>query len=192
MTARLFGAVAIGTALIGLLFTAKTMAGFTPLVALNTEAQGRSLSVWVTSAEMLQHEHSKHDHGDDDQSATSAFDAQNAGAQGFAMAPSMSPGTPEDGFQRLQIELDVMNREAVRAAIQPQDFLLTGSDDLTWQALRGGTFSRTELGSMEILNTVVAFDIPAGVAQDNLELLWVGDGQDIHFSVGESEGHDHE
>jgi len=196
--ARAIAAAGVIAAVVGLLFTAQTLAGFSPLIALNTEAQGRSLSVWVTDVEMLEHEHSDqgesdHDHEDDDTAddPTTSVDTQNIGDQGFAMAPSMSPGTPEDGFQRLQIELDVMNRGANRAAIEPQDFVLSGGDDLTWPAIRGGTFTRVELGSTQVLNTVLAFDIPASVSQDELELVWIDDGGDVRFSLGGNAGHAH-
>ncbi len=198
--ANIVGALAVGAALTGLFLVAQTAITTTPLVSLQTEARGDTLSLWVNNAEVLEHEHGNHSHDDDGDAAAGEAQtgvdalssvAAQAEGDGFAMPASMMPGTPEEGFQRLQLELDFMNRQAGVATVAPQDFYLLADDGETWTALRGGTFRPTDLGSLQVLSTVLAFDIPVSVQTTDVELVWSGDGSAIHFAVDAEGGHSH-
>jgi len=189
--ARLVAALAVAGSLVGLFFTAQIVTGYTPLVGLNTEARTGSLSVWVTDTEMLSHEHSDHSH-EDEEGDSAATGNEVAEDPTFAMAASMMPGTPEEGFQRLQIELDLMNREAGVVTAGPPDFYLLADDGTTWAAMRGGTFGVTEIGPLQVLSTVLAFDISAAVSASDVELVWTVDGKATHFAVGDDGEHSHE
>ncbi len=190
--APLVASVAVVTALVGIFFTAQIVAGFTPLVALDTEARSGSLSLWVTDTEMLSHEHSDHSHDDEDGGGDGAAQGNEVAEEPtFAMSASLSPGTPEEGFQRLQIELDLMNREAGEVTVGPPDFYLVADDGTTWAPIRGGTFGMTIIGPLQVLSTVLAFDVSAEVSASEVELVWTVDGKDTHFAVGEDEGHSH-
>lgn len=190
--ARLIASVGVVTALVGFFFTGQIVAGYTPLVGLDTEARSGSLSMWVTETEMLSHEHSNHSHDDEEGEGEGAATGNEVAEDPtFAMSASMMPGTPEEGFRRLQIELDLMNREAGEVTVGPPDFYLLAGDGTTWAPLRGGTFGMTIIGPLQVLSTVVAFDISEEVSASDVELVWTVDGEDTHFAIGDDEGHDH-
>jgi hypothetical protein len=190
--------VAAAAALIGIFLVTQTALSSAPLVGLDTEAQGQTLSLWISNVDMLSHDHENHSHeGDEDseeglsgQAAVTDLAAQGDG-QGFTMPASMMPGTPDEGFQRLQLNLDFTNKGSEATQTGPEDFYLVADDGDIWPGLRGGSFSTTRLGSGQILNTVLAFDVPESVDAADLELVWDGDGMDIHFAVDSGEGHDH-
>jgi len=191
---RLVAAVAAVTALVGFLFTAQTIANYSPLAGFNTEQQAGDLSMWVRQSEVLSHEHSDHSHDDETGDAAGSGN-EVAEDPTFAMSASMMPGTPEEGFQRLQVELDFMNKGSGVVSTGPPNFYLEGKDGLTWAAMRGGTFGVTSLRPLEVLSTVLAFDIPAEVGLSDVELVWVTARDEIHFGVSEggsdNAGHSH-
>ncbi len=203
-----FGSLAIVAALGGLFLIVQTALTTTPVVALGTEARGDTLSLWINNSEVLDHEHASssddghdHDHGDEGgvadgtQSGVEALSDLTAqtdtDSQGFAMPASMMPGTPEDGFQRLQLELDFSNRSGASATVAPQDFFLLSNEGERWGPLLGGTFHQTDLRSQQVLSTVVAFDIPVRVAASDVQFVWTGDGDEIRFAVDAEGGHSH-
>jgi len=105
-----FGGLALAAALGGLFLVLQTALTTTPVVGLQTEARGDTLSVWVNNSEVLEHDHGSsggdgddHDHGDEatvgdgTQSGVDALTALTAqpdtDAQGFAMPAAMMPET---------------------------------------------------------------------------------------------------
>lgn len=194
-------AVAVVAALIGIFLVAQTALSSRPLVGLETEARGETLSVWIRNVETLQDEHGGGSHDDDAPgssaganssgiAATDDLAAQSDGGS-YAMPASMMPGTPDEGFQRLQLNLDFINKNSVASTAGPEDFYLSADDGDTWPALRGGSFNTTQLSPGQILNTVLAFDIPESVDTSDVHLVWHGDGMEIGFALESGEGHEH-
>lgn len=186
--------VAIAAALAGLFLVAQSLSS-TPLVGLNTEARGSTLSLWISNVDMLSHSHEDHNHedeGDPAEGLSGQAAATDLAAQGnFTMPASMMPGTPDEGFQRLQLNLGFANKGSEAAQTGPEDFYLLADDGDIWQGLRGGSFNTTRLGSGQVLNTVLAFDVPESVEASNLELIWNASNTEIRFAVDSGPGHAH-
>lgn len=191
------GVLAAIAAIAGLALVLLTIAVASPAIAPGTEAQAGTVSVWVDSSEWLAGAHDDHD-----DAAGGGDGAENAGgpaaseivdltrqADSFAMPGSMMPGTPEQGYQRLQIDLSISNRGAAAAEVSPAEFHLENSDGVTWPALFGGTFNRTQLAGSHMMHTILAFDIADEMADDNLELVWTTDDATHRFSITTGDHH---
>ncbi len=189
------GAFAVMAALIGMVLVAR-MTTADPAIALQTEARSGELSVWVDRYEWLSHEHGNHDHGDDAEaaeegdSAQAAIDDVTSQSEGFAMPASMMPGTPNEGFQRVQFELNILNRGGLDADVHPDDFRLEAANGDSWLSLRGGTFSPTTLPPQYAVATIVAFDVPEESSGDSMHLVWTSAEGESRFAL-EGSGHDH-
>ena len=187
------GAVAIVTMILGLLLVTKMTIGSDPVIDLRTEAKSGDLSVWVDRYEWLEHNHASHDHSDDEAEVDpeqQAIDEVTAEAQVFAMPASMMPGTPDEGFQRLQIEMNVVNRGDVNIDVHPDHFVLEDADGESWLSLRGGTFTPTVLAPNHAIATVVAFDVPEEESASTMYLVWSNGDDESRFALKGS-GHDH-
>jgi hypothetical protein len=165
------------------------------------------------------HDHSAHDHGDegedghddspadvsgavdtdpgaaDDpttgQATDQTADILNGSGAGFAMPATMMPGTPEEGYQRIQLNLDFSNRGDVHV-VDPSDFaLIVAGRGLSFEPLAGGGFNNTVIGSSQLLSTVIAFDVPTTLNTADLRLVWRDGGNKITFALANGEGHDH-
>ncbi len=181
--------VAVLAALVGLGLVITTAGGSDPAVAPQTEARHGQISTWVESAEWLDHDHN----ADSDQQAQDLGpDASAAGAAelngGFAMPATMMPGTPDEGFARLQLELSFLNHGS-GTVLNGRDFVLENSDGDQWTALQGGTFVETALPEQHFLNTVLAFDLPERSVEPNLYLVWRSNGKTTRFIVSEEGNH---
>jgi hypothetical protein len=181
--------VAVLAALVGLALVIGTAGGSDPAVASRTEARHGAISTWVESAEWLDHDHNA---DSDAQAQDLGPDASAAGAgelsTGFAMPATMMPGTPDEGFARLQLELSFLNHGG-GTVLSAADFRLENSDGDQWTALQGGTFVQTALPEQHFLNTVVAFDLPERNVEPNLYLVWRSDGKTTRFIVSDEGEH---
>ena len=181
--------VVTGIALVGILLAARQVLS-EPVVALNTEARSGDLSVWVDRYQWLGHDMGQTEGEDlgETSEAEQAINDVTAQAQVFPMPSSMMPGMPEDGYQRLQADITVVNRGVDLVEVSPADFVLESSDGDRWPAMSGGTFNLTDIGAGYGLGTVVAFDVLDEKAAVNMYLLWVRDDGVIRFALGAS-GH---
>ena len=174
----------------GLVLVALMLFGGGPAIGLQTEASAGELSVWVDRYEWLEHDHDAHDHGDDEDEesepdpTSQALDEIRANA-GFAMPSRMMPGTPDEGFQRLQVNLNVLSQGAAQP-ISPDDFRLESTEGKTWPSLLGGTFVPTSLDTGQALSTVVAFDVPYDDAALDMFLIWTNGVEELRFSLNGS------
>lgn len=178
-------------AVVGLGTVVLTATGSAPLVAPQTEARVGAMSGWVESSEWI-----AHDHDAADGTAALGPSAQDAAANelavpgtGFAMPSAMMPGTPDEGFTRLQIELSFLNRATATSELRPAQFSLENSDGDSWLSLLGGTFSAETLAANQFLNTVIAFDIPDESLEPAMYLVWGGDDGEARFLISAEEGH---
>lgn len=195
----LLGALAAVAAVAGTIL-ALGLATAEPVVTAGNEARGGELSLWVASSEWLEHDHSKHSHdgedGDDDHGAgvdpnevpvSNVTDLQ----QGFQMPGSMMPGTPDEGSQRLQVNVSLTNRGQTEQTVEPADFVLVGANDATWAPLEGGTFIPMAIPPAHAFSTVLAFDVPSDEINDGLYVEWTSSGERTRLAITESDGHDH-
>lgn len=184
---------AVVASLAGLVLVTRMVLGDDAVYGLETEARTGEVSLWVERYEWLAHDHGDHDHSGDEavDPEQERIDEITAQAQVFPMPASMMPGTPNEGFQRLQANLTFLNRGAGGADVEPEQFLLVAEDGSgSWSALRGGTFSRLTLGHDQILNTVVAFDVPEELSGAGMYLEWTTGGETKRFALNGS-GHSH-
>ena len=161
-----------------------------PAVAVNTEARQGDISVWVDRYQWLVHDHSAHDHSEDANDPTSPAQNELPAVSGFPMSAAMMPGTPDEGFHRLQIDLSIVNRGEGTLEMKPADFRLVSEDGDEWPSLRGGTFSPTDLSGGYMLGTVLAFDVPEEFSSTGMYLEWTWEGEVTRFAFNGS-GHDH-
>ena len=112
------GAIAALLAAVGLVFVVSMTVGAEPAVDVRTEAREGDLSVWVEQFEWIAHDHGAAE-GDDVDPQVAAIQDVTAQAQVFPMPSNMMTGTPDVGFARMPIELNVLNRGAGVAAVVP-------------------------------------------------------------------------
>ena len=186
-----------------------------PVVAVGSEARSGDVSLWVVSSEWLDHDHGQHTHDDDegasDEGASGeaandeAVDEHGDGVdpneiqdgsitdvvQGFQMPGSMSPGTPDEGFQRLQVNVTMNNRGRSDSRVGPDDFALIGTNGLSWTPLTGGTFVPMTVPEGHAFSTVLAFDVPSSEINNDLYVEWNWSGTQTRLTITETDGHDH-
>lgn len=194
-TPNLLGAVAVLAAVAGG-FLALGLATSDPVVPAGNEARGGDLSLRVASSEWLEHDHSKHSHdGDDDHGALDPNEVPVSNVtdvmQGFQMPGSMMPGTPDEGSQRLQVNVSLSNRGHTEHVVEPADFALVGANGATWAPLEGGTFVPMAIPPAHSFSTVLAFDLPTEEINDSLYVEWTSSGEQTRLAFTESDGHDH-
>ncbi len=177
-------------ALIGAVLLAYIAIAADPSVSLETTVSSGQMAARLDYQEWLSHEHEKHSHDDDSEEvAIDDVDLNPELQEGFARPASMMPGTPEDGFQRLQIELYMENTGGRTSEVSPTDFWLEDDAGVRSPGLQGGTFRSMDLGAGHALNTVLAFDIQDSKADSDMELVWVWNGEETRFAVTGSEHH---
>lgn len=193
--ARLVGLSAALLAVAGLALLIVTALTTDPAIGLETEARSGGLSLWASNVEWLEHDHDGSNPGGqtstETESATDVADTllTGQGDQGFQMPATMMPGTPEEGFQRVQLNLDFVNREASRQ-VSPADFSLVAEGRRVYPPNFGGSFVPTIIGPSQQFSTMLSFDIPESISSDDVELLWAGDGSggDIRFAISGGHG----
>lgn len=184
----LIAAVAVILAFTGLGVVVLTAAGARPAVDLQTEVRHGQVSAWMESTEWLVHDHGQHDHTEDeaelgpDASAAAANELPVNGT-GFSMPGAMMPGTPDEGFRRLQVEMSFLNNGGPDVEPNPVEFTLAGAGGEEYPALLGGTFVPSALAEGHFLNTVVAFDVPEEAIDPTMYLVWRSDGETTRFAV---------
>lgn len=182
----------------GIVLVVSTFASTVSAVGPETEARAGGLSAWVTDYQWLEHDHDGADSSDltppdavslpAPEDAVASFGGQDQN-QGFAMPASMMPGTPDEGFLRLQVELDVLNRSSREQTVDISQFHLLGEDGRTWPTMGGGTFKATSLGKGHAYTTVAAFDVEESVSGQTMYLVWRANGEETHFLVSEGAHH---
>jgi hypothetical protein len=195
-TPNLVGAVAAIAALAGTVL-ALGLATAEPVVTAGNEARSGELSLWVASSEWLDHDHTAHEHDDSDEHGDGLdpnevpVDNYTDVVQGFQMPGSMMPGTPDEGFQRLQVSVNLTNRGHADTHVGPDDFVLVGANGATWTPLLGGTFVPMTIPAGHGFGTVVAFDVPGAAVDDGVYVEWNWAGIRTQLTLTETDGHDH-
>jgi len=171
-----------------------------PSFALGTEATSGDVSVWVESYQWLDADHGGGDNEgsdngdghDDDPVDPNQDQIDNITAQGevFAMPANMMPGQPTNGFQRIQINISMLNRAGVETPVHPDHFRLEVVDGSRWITLQGGTFVSTTIGPNQAFSTVLAYDVQDDSANRDMVLVWDGEGGDVRFALSGA-GHIH-
>ncbi len=185
---RLFIATGVFTALVGCAIFLVTTFTADPAVSLETTAENGILAARLDHYEWLEHDHSKHDHDEDEIDGNVDLNPSTDN-EGFARPASMMPGTPDEGYQRLQIELQIQNTMGPGVDVAPTHFWLQDGDGRQWPGLQGGTFRKTNLRLGQALNTVLAFDVEDSNADADMELVWIWDGEETRFAVTGSDHH---
>jgi hypothetical protein len=160
-----------------------------PTVSLETAATSGQMTARLDYYEWLSHDHEKHSHDDEEVAIDNDVDLNPELQAGFARPASMMPGTPDEGFQRLQIELHMVNTSGPASEVSPTDFWLEDDQGTWWPGLQGGTFRTTDLDTGHALNTVLAFDVQDNKADADMELVWIWNGQETRFAVTGSDHH---
>ena len=182
------------------------LAAAEPVVTVGNEARSGDVSLWVVSSEWLEHDHGKHTHDDDGEGSDGeGSDEHGDGVdpnevpngnitdvvQGFQMPGSMSPGTPDEGFQRFQVNVTMNNRGRSDSRVGPDDFALIGTNGSSWMPLTGGTFVPMTVPPGHAFSTVLAFDVPSSEINDDLYVEWNWSGTQTRLTITETDGHDH-
>jgi hypothetical protein len=176
------------------------LASAEPVVTAGNEARSGELSLWVMSSEWLEHDHGKHTHDDDegDDDHGDGVDPNEVPdgsitdvVQGFQMPGSMSPGTPDEGFQRLQVNVTMNNRGRSDRRVATDDFALIGKNGSSWTPLTGGTFVPMTVPPEHAFSTIVVFDVPSSEIDDDLYVEWNWSGTRTRLTITETDGHDH-
>ncbi len=184
----LVAAGAIATALAGLALLFYMAATASRPYALEAEAQARTMSVWMTDYEWLEHDHARDGESQDESTAGDLFSAAvDQATEGFERPASMMPGTPPEGSLRLQVSLDLYNRAGGTQQIDPSDFRLENADGQVWETMIGGNFRPVELDYLQAFSTIAAFDIEFDDITPTMHLVWNIDGDEKQFIISDED-----
>lgn len=96
------------------------------------------------------------------------------------MPPSMMPGAPADGSQRLRVEVTLSNPEDRALAFATEEFRLRSADGESW-AVHSSSFAAGVLRPGQLLTGDLYFDVPEG--HRDLDLVWTRAGRSIRIRV---------
>ena len=140
-------------------------------VAPGQEAEASGVSLRIDFTEWLNHEDAHQDQG-----------------EVFPMPASSMPGMPEEGLQRLQVELTLQNLGDASRDFRPEEFSVRSVSGESWPPM-ASTFQPGTLGPGQALNGVVFFDVPE--AESGVYLVWTRGGTQVYNPIGDVPVHDH-
>lgn len=160
-------------------------------VGLGETIQAGDLAFSVDRLEWLSMNHA---HDEESSNVTLRSDdadeaAAAAAALGFSMPPSMMPGLPPEGYQRLRVELTLQNTGGGREAVGPEHFRVEGADGAVYLPLKNSAFRSQELVAGQGIGAVLFID----VAEDarSLHLIWERSGKRVVVAMDDVEMHGH-
>lgn len=183
--------VALATSLLGLGMAIPMLLTRTPLAAIGQDIQADGLVLRVESAAWLVHEHADAPPppGTNVNQNSADSNGQNADqGQQFPMPASMMPGMPENGQQRLHIELMLRNEGNLPRSFGPDEFRLEASNNHLWKPQDNTSFMNVTVQPGQALNAALSFDIDEAAA--NLFLVWHRGGSQVRVPVADPD-HDH-
>ncbi|MBE7472510.1 MAG: hypothetical protein DPW09_07005 [Anaerolineae bacterium] len=183
--------VALAASLLGLGMAIPMLLTRTPLAAIGQDIQADGLVLRVESAAWLVHEHedAPPPPGVNVNQNSAGSNGQNADqGQQFPMPASMMPGMPENGQQRLHIELMLRNEGSLPRSFGPDEFRLEASNNHSWKPQDNTSFLNVTVQPGQALNTALSFDIDEAAA--NLFLVWNRGGSLVRVPMTDPD-HDH-
>ncbi|RME44149.1 MAG: hypothetical protein D6791_13810 [Chloroflexi bacterium] len=100
--------------------------------------------------------------------------------QVYSMPASMMPDIPDQGFLRLNVEVNLRNPGGNTQHFRVQEFELRDADGAAWSPVAGRTTDFI-LDPGQALDVVLNFDVPARVA--GLRLVWTRATADVIMPV---------
>lgn len=183
--------IALATSLLGLGLVIAMLLTQSPLAAMGQDIQVDNLVLRVESAAWLVHEHDTAPAPPGisaNQDSTAPQEQSVDQGQQFPMPASMMPGMPENGQQRLHIELMLRNEGSLPRQFGPDEFRLVGNDNHSWKPQDNTSFLNFTLQPGQALNTALSFDIEEAAA--NLYLVWHRGDSQVRIPVADP-AHDH-
>lgn len=184
--------LAAGGALTGYLLATRV-----PEVAVGRAAALNGLSLTVDRTAWMFNDHS-HEDDPSDSSAAAGLpkevqqlaearnleieEATTAQGQVFPMPASMMPDLPDEGHERLKVELTLQNTGRRSQPFGPGDFRLRSEAGGEWLPRAKSTFRADVLHAGQSVNGVFFFDVPQEEAQD-LFIVWQRGGSKIRIPV---------
>lgn len=182
---------ALGLALWGGVVAVQLVLTPSVTVGLGETIQAGDLAFSVDHLEWLSMNHA---HDEESSNVTLRSDdadeaAAAAAALGFSMPPSMMPGLPPEGYQRLRVELALQNTGSGREAIGPEHFHVESADGAVYLPLKNSAFRTQELVAGQGIGAVLFID----VAEDarSLRLIWERSGKRVVVPMDAVEMHGH-
>jgi hypothetical protein len=191
LTRMMLVLLAIGLVTWGGVVAAQLLLTPTLTIGLGETVQAGDLAFSVDALEWLSMNHA-HDEESSDVSLRSD-DADEAAAAaaalGFSMPPSMMPGLPPEGYQRLRVELTLQNIGAGREEIGPAHFRVESADGAVYLPLQNSAFRAQELVAGQGIGAVLFIDVPEDAKASRL--IWARGGKRVVVPMNNVEAHGH-
>ena len=155
--------------------------------------QAGDLAFSVDSATWLSMDHGDHD-SDPYSNVTLESDTDDeaaiaAASLGFSMPPSMMPGLPKEGQQRLRIEVTFQNTGQGRETIGPEHFRVEAADGTVYQPLQNSSLRTQELVAGRGIGALLFVDVDETATAPRI--IWARDGKQVALPIDGAPNHDH-
>ena len=161
--------------------------------AVGETIQAGDLAFSVDSATWLSMNHGDHDsdpyanvslESDPDDEAAIA-----AASLGFSMPPSMMPGLPKEGQQRLRVEVTFQNTGYGREMIGPEQFRVEAADGTVYQPLQNSSLRTQELVAGQGIGALLFVDVDETATAPRI--IWERGGKQVALRIDGAPDHDH-
>lgn len=161
--------VAVTASLLGVGMAFFMLMTRTPLAAIGQDIRVDGLVLRLESAAWLVHEHEDAP-PPSEVSLNQDSAAPSDEGQQFPMPASMMPGMPENGQQRLHVELILRNESNQPRHFGPDEFRLEASNNHSWKPQDNTSFLNVTVEPGQALSAALSFDIDE--AATNLFIVW--------------------
>lgn len=137
----------------------------------------------------MNHDHDAESTTDVSLQSGEADGAAAASAMGFSMPPSMMPGLPPVGQQRLRVEVTLQNTGSGREAIGPEYFRVESADGTSYLPLPNSPFRSQELVRGQGMGAVLFVDVDEDARDPRL--IWARGGKQVAIRINGAPDHNH-
>ena len=176
-----------GSALAVRLVTAPTLT-----VGIGETIQAGNLAFSIDAAEWIS---MNHDHGaEETNSVTLESDGADeaaiaAATLGFSMPPSMMPGLPKEGQQRLRLEVTFQNTGNGRESISAGQFRVEAADGTVYLPLSNSSLRSMDLVAGQGIGALLLVDIDETASSPRV--IWERGGKQVALRIDGAPDHDH-
>lgn len=177
----------------GTVMAARLVVTPTLTATLGETIQAGDLAFSVDSASWLSMDHSDHE-SDPYSDVTLESDTGDqaaiaAASLGFSMPPSMMPGLPKEGQQRLRIEVTFQNTGFGRETIGPEQFRIEVADGTVYKPLQNSSLRTQELVAGQGIGALLFVDVDETATAPRI--IWERGGKQVALRIDGAPNHGH-
>jgi len=192
VTRALLLALALALVGWGSVVAARLVAAPTLTVGIGETIQAGNLAFSIDTAEWIS---MNHDH---DAEATNSVSLESddadeaaiaAATLGFSMPPSMMPGLPKEGQQRLRLEVTFQNTGNGREAISADQFRVEAADGTVYLPLSNSSLRSMDLVAGQGIGVQLLVDVDETARSPRV--IWERGGKQVALQIDGAPDHDH-